>query len=490
MRSLLCVFLAGCLWFAPARAATAVPSPQTELLELTAAYAAAATAGDAAKMAAVRHPQYTGAALAARALAAPAETTVRIVGTTAVVAGGTAGAAGSFMTTWVRENDRWLLLAEHWAATGEPDTRSVSGGPAKPVVATTEPVPPEAAQSGRATDEVETRARSGLLPERIRQLFRAYEPNQVGYTHDRGDDAFLDFTVSLMFPLHPGAYPPGVRTATGGELGRALRYDRPQLYFAATQRAGQYIGTRPSSPVVGKRFNPLLALRFWALRDGQGRERESEDNFLEFVFGHESNGQFIASEARFREQLRVYLNQAEDTARPDLATLARNTAYLSARDNISRGWDYVGVQFARDWDAELPWTERDVTMALRAKFNYWLPTGPLQGDAEEYNAWEADPDGAGKARKSVDGLSLRWSLIVDEPVGRAKRWFDFERRYAVTWQTGYTQPLRYNTFKAEAGVRVFGLPVMVWYRYGYNSDLIDYYRKDHSAGATLSFWKF
>ena len=31
---------------------------------------------------------------------------------------------------------------------------------------------------------------------------------------------------------------------------------------------------------------------------------------------------------------------------------------------------------------------------------------------------------------------------------------------------------------------------MLWYRYGYNSDLIDYYRKDHSLGLSLSYWNF
>ena len=34
------------------------------------------------------------------------------------------------------------------------------------------------------------------------------------------------------------------------------------------------------------------------------------------------------------------------------------------------------------------------------------------------------------------------------------------------------------------------LPFTLWARYGYNSDLIDYYRQDHSVGLSLSYWSF
>ena len=65
-----------------------------------------------------------------------------------------------------------------------------------------------------------------------------------------------------------------------------------------------------------------------------------------------------------------------------------------------------------------------------------------------------------------------------------------ERRYALTWTTGYEDPFRFNTVQFEVGVKLFELPLMVWYRYGYNRDLTDYYRRDHSAGLMLSFWSF
>lgn len=454
----------------------------------------------------------------------------RVVGPTAIVTGAYSVnqrlphprflSRGRFTSTWVRDGTRWLLIAEHrslndvleWAPSAAEQPRAAATPPA--AVATAHQTPSASApfastDNTKKTGREETHSRHGHLPRTITRLFRTYEPTQLGYTKDQGDDPFLDFKFSAMFALHPGAsdYPDPVRRSTREPFLRDIGYTGPNFYFAGTIRAGQYLGTRPSSPVVGKRFNPLLAVRFWATEKnsvyGLGRSRrESEDNFLEFVYGHESNGQFIASPGRFDDQLRVYLNQARDAATPAASVLARSTAYLAARDNISRGWDYVGVQFARDWDTDFfqSWAP-EATIAMRAKFNYFLRKGLLQGDTEEYNSsWESSPTGLnpdpeGKARKYVDGLSFRFTLTVAPPrkLAELSGWekiLRFERRYAVTFNTGYAQPFRYNTVKAEAGLNIYGLPLMMWYRYGYNSDLIDYYRQDHSYGLSLSFWNF
>lgn|GEM_PF-3332797 len=65
-----------------------------------------------------------------------------------------------------------------------------------------------------------------------------------------------------------------------------------------------------------------------------------------------------------------------------------------------------------------------------------------------------------------------------------------ERRYVLPWTTGYADPFRFNTVQFEAGVKLLELPLMVWYRYGYDRDLTDYYRRDQSFGRMLSFWSF
>lgn len=557
-------FLFACLTGLCALAAHAAPNPSPDgpaLLQLTRDFDRAVSSHDPARLADLLHEDYTYtgpelppksphaplSVVAQRLLLLTGESTdpvARIVGQTAIVTGGYSVnedlasprfiARGRFTTTWVREGGRWQIIAEHrslndeleWAPSRAAKTRAAQKSPAvaatpspaanaapAPIVTSGKPPAPPpppptpltvftSTDNTKKTGREENFNRHGHLPKVISQLFRSYEPSQLGYTKDQGDDPFMDFTFSAMFPipLSPGEYPDPVRRSTDENFYRHTSYTGPHLYFAATMRAGQYIGTRPSSPVVSKRFNPLLSLRFWAT-DRQGR-RESEDNFLEFVYGHESNGQFIASPGRFNDQLHVYLNQAIDAPSPDAATLANSTARLAARDNISRGWDYIGIQFARDWDTNFfdSWAP-DATIALRAKLNYYLRKGALQGDAEQFNpTWETSPsnvlpDPEGKARKYVDGLSFRYTLTVAPPRGEKaptgwQRILRFERRYALTWTTGYVEPFRYNTFKAEAGLNIYGLPLMVWYRLGYNSDLVDYYRKDHSYGLTLSFWNF
>ena len=521
------------LWLLAGLAARAALPEEPLLTQLTYDFDTAVATRDLARIRALLHSEYTYAEpeptrppsdeslegriahrLSREKCWSDEPLTIRVVGPTAIVTGTyrvlmAEGeprllAKGRFTATWVKSGDAWLLLAEHrslngdlvWASTEKPPTRPPPIVVEKDKATAAAAAPPAVDEKKRFinTDSAESRVHRGLLPKTFTDLFRTYEPNLIGYTWDGGDDPFLDFTFSAMFPLLPGQdYPDPIRTRVEKSLFRPFGFGKPNLYFAATQRAGQYIGTRPSSPVFGKRFNPLISLRFWAENKHYGVE--SEDNFLEFVYGHESNGQFIASKERFDEQLQVYLDQDRDAATPTEANLARNTAYRSARDNISRGWDYVGLQFARDWDASLPWTgNREVTMALRAKFNYYLRKGLAQGDAEEYNAWEDDPEG--KPRRRVDGLSLRYTLVVAPEHTQPKKveWyklFQFERRYALTWTTGYAEPFRYNTFKAEASILLFRqIPFTVWYRLGYNSDLIDYYHKDHSFGVSLSYWDF
>jgi uncharacterized protein YbdZ (MbtH family) len=432
---------------------------------------------------------------------------------------------GQFSATFVETPAGWQLVAEHrsadpyLAAAAEFTPESIAQAKARSAqlerearerrLAGRRSDPTPSAKSVAAgtdapsnSDSDELRVHRGILPRHFTDLFRAYEPNRLGYTWDEGDDAFLDFTFSTMFPLGPRSheYPEAMRREKGAAATRALHLAPPQLYFAGTLRAGQYLGTRPSSPVVGKRFNPVVAVRFWALdRAARGHRFESEDNFFEFVYGHESNGQFIASEQRLKEQVRVYENQAFDVSDAHEGTLAKNSAGRAARDNLSRGWDYVGFQFARDWDAllSLGRSAQEVTVGLRLRFNYYLANGVAQGRPEQYRWWEGEP--VDKPRKNYDGLSLRYTVVTaparartgpDAPAGW-RAWVRPDRRYALTLTTGYRSPFEHLTVQAEASLVLFKiLPLTAWVRYGYNSDLVDYYRKDRSVGLSLSYWSF
>jgi hypothetical protein len=63
-----------------------------------------------------------------------------------------------------------------------------------------------------------------------------YEPITFGYTKDSDDVGYVDFTLSLKYRFVP------------------VRWTGPNdyLFLAFTGRFGFYIGTRPSSPVIGK----------------------------------------------------------------------------------------------------------------------------------------------------------------------------------------------------------------------------------------------
>lgn len=269
------------------------------------------------------------------------------------------------------------------------------------------------------------------LNEKLKKL-ETYESNSIGWTQDSDDQGFLDVRLSLKYPL-------------GSPV------EGTQVYFAATMRFAQYLGTRESSPVLGKRFNPKL---IW--RSGV------PDKYFDIAFAHESNGQSIDSEEEFNEGREI----ARFLRQPDFH-----------RDYISRGWDYVELAArAPAHGARVP--------RIDASFRIFLPQGPLQGEAEEYNDWENDPEG--KPRRRVHGLAV---LATWQPPVRI---FASERklRLAIGMETGYSMPLRHNTLRTEAAMELFGLPFMVFYQDGYANDLSLYYKRGSSAGIALELAAF
>jgi hypothetical protein len=268
-----------------------------------------------------------------------------------------------------------------------------------------------------------------------------YEPNTLGFTHDSDDDTFLDMKLSLRYPLLPNRF-------------RKIFHDS-ELSFAATVRFAQYLGTRESSPVIGKRFNPKL---IW-------RRLLPNDNYVDFAYAHESNGQSITTPEEFAFEVQ---RQAAVGNRPD-----------AAKDFISRGWDYLELaskHTPREWRSK----ESRGQLAVYTSFRYFLEEGLLQGQAEEYNAWENDPEG--KPRKEVQGIAVF--------LKREKWWDDRNARLTGAklgfgWETGYAKPFRYNTFRLEGRADLFELPLLVFYQNGYNSDLAQYYKRVSTIGIAL-----
>ncbi len=267
----------------------------------------------------------------------------------------------------------------------------------------------------------------------------SYEPNTVGYTFDSDDVGFMDFKLSVRYQMFPDWMTQGLNFVNP-DLG-----DNSALYFAFTGRFGQYIGTRDSSPVVGKRFNPELFMRFWM--------DEKHAGYVDFAFlAHESNGQSINDPTQYQQAL----------------TTAQQPEFVN--DQLSRGWDYLELKWKN-----IPYDESNRTLSTYLGFKYFLSDGLLQGKAEEYNSWENNPEG--KPRNQVNGISAMIKYYE-------KRGGEFlkDLKCAVLYETGYRQTFRYSTLRLELGTKVMQLPVTLWGQTGYGSDLAQYYKKVSSWG--------
>jgi hypothetical protein len=143
----------------------------------------------------------------------------------------------------------------------------------------------------------------------------SYEPNRLGWTFDDNDvdEGYLDAIFSLKYPLFHDDY----YSREGSPL---------NAYLAFTGRFSQYIESRDSSPVIGRRFNPKFFLRHWLGDDSR---------YIDFGLAHESNGQNISSEGAYLREREDFESEGQD---PDFA-----------RDYISRGWDYLSLDWKHAW---------------------------------------------------------------------------------------------------------------------------------------------
>jgi len=283
----------------------------------------------------------------------------------------------------------------------------------------------------------------------IAPLLETYESNTIGWTNDSDDVGFLDVNLSLKYPIMPNA------------MYNAKLNSR--VYFAASTRFAQYLGTRKSSPVVGKRFNPKLIWRQVTSWDEKGfqagktcNKTESTDgcDYVDIAFAHESNGQSVDNERLFMAEKEF----GRFSGRPEFA-----------RDYISRGWDYLELAVRR-------WGVVSSDIRVDTSFKYFLRHGPLQGDAEEFFDFEDDPEV--KVRRRVHGLALLGT------------WERPGTRLALRFETGGSRPLRYNTVRVEYNQDFAELPLMIFYQNGYSADLALFYKRTSSVGVALALSTF
>lgn len=306
-------------------------------------------------------------------------------------------------------------------------------------------------------------ADTGLVPKKVpasdlaataasqEPILQPFAPITGGETYDSDDTYFTDVYLSVKIRLSPAPLLPLIRP-----------------FFAMSTRFGFYWGSRPGSPVIGKSYNPELFFRLMGPNEtiikGPDGVHYEYRQFFNVGYGHESNGQLVHTPQQYQQQL--------------LTTMGASYA-----DNfIHRGWDYLDFAWKRTWKAT------DITSYFEGK--YFLPDGLLQGPEDEYHSWEDNPEG--KPRKAVDGIEE----TVDWPSGNAHFVAECGQgiwcrpNLTLKYLTGYQDPFRYNTIRAEFGFQFFTLPLALWAQHGYMSSLANYYKKVTSVGIEVRFESF
>lgn len=287
----------------------------------------------------------------------------------------------------------------------------------------------------------------------------SFEYNTVSYTNDSDDEGFMDFTISQRYPLRfiEYLYPfiSGQQyniTTSGDTINHRINPYYFSLHFAFTGRFAQYIGSRDSGPVIGKRFNPFLFIEY--------SHPDRPNSKYRFGYGHESNGQSINDSTTF---LSAAYNNEENIN--------------ETIDYISRGWDY--------WSASaticfLPESE-NIVLFTDLSLRYYLKKGILQGGNEEYRTWERDWSGRNLQRNDVSGISIAAECVIDKALVNKIR---------VSAETGIKNTLRYNSIRAQISINQALFPLYLSYANGYNGDLAQFGKRNSSFSVGLLFSTF
>jgi hypothetical protein len=169
------------------------------------------------------------------------------------------------------------------------------------------------------------------------------------------------------------------------------------------------------------------------------------------------------------------IESAESLEREGAAFEANGESRAYARDGLSRGWDYTSLNWQRSWNENL---------VSQLRLRHYLTNGPLQGRREEYDSWE-DGGTRLRPRRQYDGVNLELQYNFNQSrclLGSLPICF---RRLKLTQETGYSALFENNTTTLEFTTDFFGLPIQLWTRTGYNSDIVDYYNYSNSWGVGI-----
>lgn len=279
------------------------------------------------------------------------------------------------------------------------------------------------------------------------------ETNFLGYTKDADDGPFMDFTISEAYHIQ------AFQKLDSMWSSRHFNLYSFKLYFGFTGRFGQYLTGRKSAPVIGKRFNPVIYFQYHPT----GHQRFKAN----FGYGHESNGQSIGDSATFYATVKNAQGNSTN----------RKLYVDQTIDYISRGWDYLTLEGMYYWERG-----KEVKLLADITLRYYLENGLLQGHREEYQGWERDWFGKNLKRNNVSGLR---AYIDWYPPKTGWNWL-YLRDLRADYESGIAQPFRYNSVKLLIGFNLWTLPLCITYANGYNGDLAQYGKRNHSLGVALA----
>lgn len=286
----------------------------------------------------------------------------------------------------------------------------------------------------------------------------SFRDNYVGYTLDDDDEPFLDFTVSVRYPVNFLDKMLFLNQLVGC-LGRKTVSN--QAYFAFSGRFGQYVVTRESSPVIGKQFNPFLY-------EHLQRSFGSWECLARIGYGHESNGQEVDDTATYYAFQRNYIRKEKSARKADFV-----------KDLVSRGWDYIGIDIA---------ATNQGRWEMGAIIKAFLSNGILQGPKEDYKEWEDKSGITSSQRSHVNGARFYASYRVP----KEGVWLGLSAPFLrLSYETGIYKPFAQgNSIRTDAGLRIYSLPVILWYAKGHLSDLAQFGKEVSSYGFALELNSF
>lgn len=291
-------------------------------------------------------------------------------------------------------------------------------------------------------------AKSSVAVDQRPSLLVSDQPNTLGVSEDGYEGVpYMDFNLSMRYPLGYESRLGSRDHVTGAWV----------PYFSFTGRMSQYFNRR-SAPVVTKRFNPKLMVRFYGTEPLEGKKVWVDDNSLDYYdigYAHESNGQYVNSVAAFN-------SVAANFGSTDIA-----------QDYVHRGWDYL------DYRRHLHFDKNRIGV-LDLELKYFLNHGLAQRDITEIYAWEAQHPVMHIGQ--VDGIRVRAGIDVNN------EWF---KNAYFSWMTGYRDIARYNTFRLESTFKplttYFGVPIVLWWQTGYDNNVARFYLHSWYAGVAFAF---